>query len=101
MKLWKVDGTPLTTFRGHSAAIRGVAYSSDGTFVASVSEDNRLILWNVEQVLNLDLLSYGCDRLRDYLRTNTVLEKGDRLLCSPFGMIEPRRRKEREDKRKQ
>ena len=85
VKLWKVDGTQLTTLRGHSAAIRGVAYSSDGTFVASVSEDNRLILWNVQFVLNLDLLGYGCDRVRDYLRTNRMVEKGDRLLCSPVG----------------
>ncbi|MEG5000047.1 AAA-like domain-containing protein [Microcoleus sp. B4-D4] len=84
VKLWNSDGTELTTLRGNSGAIRGVAYSSDGAFVASVSEDNTLILWNVEQVLNLDLLSYGCDRLRDYLRTNAMVEKGDRLLCSPL-----------------
>ncbi|MEG4864819.1 MULTISPECIES: AAA-like domain-containing protein [unclassified Microcoleus] len=84
VKLWNSDGTELTTLRGNSGAIRGVAYSSDGAFVASVSEDNRLILWNVPQVLNLDLLSYGCDRLRDYLRTNAMVEKGDRLLCSPL-----------------
>jgi WD40 repeat protein len=82
VKLWKLDGTELTTLRGHSAAIRGVAYSSDGTFVASVSEDNTLILWNVQRILSLDVLGYGCDRVRDYLRTNTMVEKGDRLLCS-------------------
>ncbi|MEG4228268.1 AAA-like domain-containing protein [Microcoleus sp. N9_B2] len=85
VKLWNSDGTELTTLRGNSGAIRGVAYSSDGAFVASVSEDNTLILWNVEQVLNLDLLSYGCDRLRDYLRTNAMVEKGDRLLCDRIG----------------
>ncbi|MEG4206724.1 AAA-like domain-containing protein [Microcoleus sp. Pol7_A1] len=82
VKLWKLDGTQLTTLRGHTAAIRGLAYSSDGKFVASVSEDNRLILWNVERVLNLNLLGCGCDRVRDYLRTNAIVEKGDRLLCS-------------------
>ncbi|CBN57304.1 MULTISPECIES: AAA-like domain-containing protein [Kamptonema] len=81
LKLWKVDGTELTTLRGHSAAIRGVAYSGDGKFVASVSEDNTLILWNVQQILSLDLLSYGCDRVGDYLRTNVEVEKSDRLLC--------------------
>jgi len=53
--------------------------------VASVSEDNTLILWNVERVLKVDLLGYGCDRVRDFLRTNRMVEKGDRLLCSPIG----------------
>ncbi|MCL1470892.1 AAA-like domain-containing protein [Argonema antarcticum] len=81
VKFWKLDGTELTTLRGHSAAIRGVAYSSDGKFVASVSEDNTLILWNVQRILSLDLLSYGCDRVQDYLRTNADVEKSDRHLC--------------------
>jgi hypothetical protein len=39
-------------------------------------------LWNVQQVLNLDLLGYGCDRLGDYLRVNSEAEKSDRLLRS-------------------
>ncbi|MFB2919839.1 AAA-like domain-containing protein [Aerosakkonema funiforme] len=82
VKLWKLDGTELTTLRGHTAAIRGVAYSPDGTFVASVSEDNTLNLWNVERILKLDLLNYGCDRVRDYLRTNRELEESDRSLCN-------------------
>jgi hypothetical protein len=36
----------------------------------------------VQRILSLDVLGYGCDRVRDYLRTNTMVEKGDRLLCS-------------------
>ncbi|BAY47538.1 WD-40 repeat-containing protein [Scytonema sp. HK-05] len=81
VKLWKLDGIELTTLKGHTAAVRGLAYSPDGTFVASVSEDNTLILWNLQRVLNLDLLTYGCDRLRDYLRTNAEVEESDRHLC--------------------
>ncbi|MEG4519923.1 MULTISPECIES: WD40 domain-containing protein [unclassified Microcoleus] len=81
VKLWKLDGTELTTLRGHTAAIRGVAYSSDGKFVASVGDDNTLILWNVPRILNLDLLGYACDRVRDYLRTNAEVKEEDRHLC--------------------
>ncbi|MEG4488576.1 MULTISPECIES: WD40 domain-containing protein [unclassified Microcoleus] len=85
LKFWKLDGTQLTTLRGNSAAIRGVAYSGDGSFVASVSEDNTLILWDVERVLKVDLLADGCDRVRDYLRTNADVKEEDRHLCDRVG----------------
>jgi WD40 repeat protein len=82
LKFWKLDGTQLTTLsRGNSAAIRGVVYSGDGSFVASVSEDNTLTLWDVERVLKVDLLADGCDRVRDYLRTNADVKEEDRHLC--------------------
>ena len=31
----------------------------------------------MQQVLNLELLGYGCDRARDYLRVNAEVEKSD------------------------
>ena len=86
LKFWKLDGTQLTTLsRGNSAAIRGVVYSGDGSFVASVSEDNTLTLWDVERVLKVDLLADGCDRVRDYLRTNADVKEEDRHLCDRVG----------------
>ncbi|MBD1828602.1 AAA-like domain-containing protein [Microcoleus vaginatus GB1-A2] len=86
LKFWKLDGTELTTLsRGNSAAIRGVVYSGDGSFVASVSEDNTLTLWDVERVLKVDLLADGCDRVRDYLRTNADVKEEDRHLCDAVG----------------
>src|SRR5205823_828657 len=32
-------GTLLLTYRGHSAAVRGIAWSPDGTRIASTSDD--------------------------------------------------------------
>ncbi len=81
MKLWKLDGTELATLRGHSSAVRGVNFSPDGTFLASVGEDSKLVLWNLPRILKLDLLTEGCNRVRDYLRTNAAVEEGDRRLC--------------------
>ncbi|MDF5719568.1 MAG: AAA-like domain-containing protein [Rhizonema sp. PD37] len=77
VKLWKLDGTELATLRGHSSAVRGVNVSHDGTFLASVGEDSKLILWNLPRILKLDLLTEGCNRVRDYLRTNAAVEEGD------------------------
>lgn len=77
IKLWKLDGTELTTLRGHTAAIREIAISPDGTILASGGDDNTLILWNLPRILNLDALTYGCNLVQDYLKTNAAVEKGE------------------------
>ncbi|WP_414754496.1 AAA-like domain-containing protein [Anabaena sp. CCY 9910] len=82
VKLWKMDGTELTTLTGHTAAIRKIAISRDGTILASGGDDNTLILWNLPQILSLDALTYGCNLVKDYLQTNTAVEKGDRHICN-------------------
>lgn len=77
IKLWKLDGTELTTLRGHTAAIREIAISPDGTILASGGDDNTLILWNLPRILNLDALTYSCNLVQDYLKTNAAVEKGE------------------------
>jgi WD40 repeat protein len=50
LKLWDMD-TGLETFAfkaEHSAKIRSVAYCAGGQFLASGSQDKRVILWNAE-----------------------------------------------------
>ncbi|MBW4507775.1 MAG: AAA-like domain-containing protein [Scytonematopsis contorta HA4267-MV1] len=82
VKLWKLDGTLLETLSGHSSAVRAVAVSPDGSYITSVGEDNNLIIWNLPHVLNLNLLEYACNLVRDYLQTNLEVEEEDReLLC--------------------
>nr|WP_246275504.1 WD40 repeat domain-containing protein [Brasilonema bromeliae] len=74
-------GTELTTLRGHTAAIRDIAISRDGTILASGGDDNTLILWNLPRILNLDALAYGCALVQDYLKTNIAVEEGNRFIC--------------------
>ncbi|MEA5567567.1 AAA-like domain-containing protein [Anabaena sp. UHCC 0399] len=81
IKLWKLDGTELTTLRGHTAAIRKIAISRDATLLASGGDDNTLIIWNLQRILNLDAPAYGCNLVKDYLKTNIALEDSDRSLC--------------------
>ena len=49
-----------------------------GSFLVSVGEDNTLVVWNLPRILKLDLLEYGCNWVRDFLRTNAEVEEGDR-----------------------
>jgi WD40 repeat protein len=76
VKLWKRDGTLLTTLNGHSATVWGVAFSPNGKTIASTSDDSTVILWNLDRVLDTDkLVSYACDWVKDYLRTNAQLQQ--------------------------
>ncbi len=81
VKLWQLDGTEITTLTGHTAAIRSIAMSPDGTFLASVGDDNTLILWNLPKILASDPLTYACQLVSPYLKTNPALEEDDRLIC--------------------
>ncbi|MCV3212004.1 AAA-like domain-containing protein [Plectonema radiosum NIES-515] len=87
IKLWKLDGTELTTLRGHTAAIREIAISHDGTILASGGDDNTLILWNLPRILHLDALTYGCNLVQDYLKTNTAVQKSDRVICNNMSRV--------------
>jgi WD40 repeat protein len=53
----------------------------DGSFLASVGQDNTLVVWNLPSILKLHLLEYGCNWVRDYLGTSKEVEEGDRQLC--------------------
>ncbi len=78
LKLWNVaDGTLLKTLFGHQDPIRSVNFSPSGSLI-SASVNDGFLLWN----LNLEaLLTRGCDRLHDYLKTNPNLQASDRQIC--------------------
>ncbi|GJD19418.1 WD-40 repeat [Rivularia sp. IAM M-261] len=89
IKLWKqqTGKAPLllNTLKGDSGSLWEIAFSPDSKILASVGENSQVILWNVQQVKSINnIISYGCDWIRDYLRTNGDLQETDRHLCDDF-----------------
>merc|ERR1712096_101202 len=58
IQLWEVaSGSLRKTLSGHTAPIKSVAYSPDGTTLASASDDGSIKLWHAETGLELKTLS--------------------------------------------
>ncbi|MEO1764520.1 MAG: WD40 repeat domain-containing protein, partial [Cyanobacteria bacterium J06629_18] len=75
IKLWSVDGTPLTTYErlGNGS----VSFSPDGKSIAAAGYQG-IKVWDFD----LDkLIKRGCNWGRDYLKNNPNVEDGDRTLC--------------------
>ncbi|MGD1717194.1 hypothetical protein ACP6PK_28035, partial [Dapis sp. BLCC M172] len=83
VKLWKTDGTLVTTLQGHNNFVNAVAFSPDGELIASGSRDETIKLWNFNRD---ELIDNACKWMSDYLKNNPNLEEKERHLC---GEIEP------------
>ena len=47
-RLWRADGTPGPILRGHTRAIRGLAWSPDSRQLVTAAEDRQVFLWSVD-----------------------------------------------------
>ena len=51
IKLWKRDGTLITTLKGHDKPVLSVSFSPDGQTIVSGSSDNTIKLWKRDGTL--------------------------------------------------
>lgn len=83
IKLWNLKGENIKTLKGlkgYEEQFKSVTFSPDSKTIASASNNTIVIMkqWN----LNFnDLITWGCDWVHDYLKTNPNVSKEDRRLC--------------------
>jgi len=74
VKLWNLSGQQLAEFKGHQGCVRSVSFCDSGKRIATTGDDGTVRLWRVEELD--ELLSRGCDWLKDYFVTHPeALEK--------------------------
>ncbi len=61
VKLWRRDGTLITTLKGHEAEVWSVAFSPDGNTIASGSGDKTVKLWRRDGTLITTLKGHEDD----------------------------------------
>ena len=48
-----------------------MALSPNDNQIVSVAEDKQVKLWDLDQILIIDPIEYGCHWIGDYIKTNT------------------------------
>jgi WD40 repeat protein len=66
--LYTSEGEFLSRLVGHESEVTTVAFSRDHQVLLSGGQDGLAIRWDVERILEADLMDEGCDRVWEYLR---------------------------------
>lgn len=74
IKIWRRNGTLIATLKSHGAGVRNVLFHPHLPILISAGDDQTLMVWNLAEILDLDPLTYACNWVRDYLRTNPTVE---------------------------
>lgn len=73
IELWQLGNPNPTLLSLHTDKVRDLAFSPDGAYLLSASEDTTAVLWNLDAIASLEPIAYTCRWLADYLRDRPAL----------------------------
>ena len=79
IELLQLDGQRLASLSGHTAEVTSLTFSPDSRFLVSGGADQSLIIWDMQAILKVNWLEYGCAWVSSYLKTQPA---ASRDLCS-------------------
>ncbi|MBW4468436.1 MAG: AAA-like domain-containing protein [Pegethrix bostrychoides GSE-TBD4-15B] len=80
IELLRLDGQRLASLSGHTAELTSLVFSPDNRFLVSAGTDQSLIIWDMQAILKVNWLDYGCAWVNSYLNTRLAAQ---RHLCTP------------------
>jgi WD40 repeat protein len=83
IQLWNSEGQLLQTLRGNQAQFNKISFSPEADLLVSANRSGEVVLWDLQSILNTDLLNLACDWVQDYLKTHETLPQDQRNLCQP------------------
>jgi WD40 repeat protein len=81
IQLWKREGQLLQTLRGDQAPFSTIRFSPEADVLVSANRNGEVVLWDLPSILNTDLFNFGCNWVKDYLKTHDMLEDNPQDLC--------------------
>ncbi len=87
LEVWQIklidlaSGEQIAMLPGHQGRVRDLSFSSDGTQLLTGSFDQTIALWNLQEALTVDYLTFACQWVNDYLTSQTDLTTSTLALC--------------------
>ena len=79
IKLWDLDEDVITTLGGHTDIVNSIAFSPDGKYLVSGSDDYTIKLWDVSRKRHLSTLSHITNRFRSQIKAVTFSSDGQKI----------------------
>lgn len=82
IKLWDLDEGVVTTLGSHRDIVNSIAFSPDGKYLVSGSDDYTVKLWDVSSKRHQSTLSHVTDRYRSQIKAVTFSPDGQKFVSA-------------------